>query len=101
MKSPALSEILTDLYCAGILDTRKVDALNIILEAEAAIEALIASEVVKARREFLKEEIAEIDEIMILARKDKRKNISWLKAWLEDDERELKSIGGDKDGASE
>lgn len=37
MKSAALSEILTDLYCAGILDTRKVDALNIILEAEAAI----------------------------------------------------------------
>lgn len=60
--------------------------------SKSAIAAMIAEARKTAKIDFLKEEIADIEEIRIIARNDKRKNVSWLLAWLQDDERELAEL---------
>ncbi len=41
---------------------------------------------------LLKEEISDIDEALVLWRKNERKHHSWLLAWLEDDRRKLTEL---------
>ena len=52
----------------------------------------IEIEKLRAKIRFLTEQNDDIEEIRAIARNDKRKNRSWLKAWYEDNQTELADL---------
>lgn len=61
-------------------------------KAKQSILALIGRQEEELRLEWLEEQTADIDEAIVLWRKNERKHHSWLLAWLEDNKRELAEL---------
>lgn len=58
----------------------------------------IEAECLKARIEFLQEETDDIEEAIILWRKNERKHHSWLLAWFEDNKSKLAELTQKEEG---
>jgi hypothetical protein len=65
------------------------EAVDLAKWHEAAVAQQVEAAVREARTEFLEEQIADIDEAIVLWRKNERKHHTWLLAWLQDDKAAL------------